>query len=168
MNVNWIKPVAFALALSYIIHTFVFFIAVVPSDSMVPTIHNGDRLVVMRVHNYTKLKRGDVLLFEFSEAGKTAIFVKRLIGLPGDRVEVKKGEVFVNGKKLRQNYKTIFDPGDYFSGAIKVPEGKYLFLGDNRTNSFDSRYWKDPFISRDKIIGKAVFIIYPLNRIKHL
>lgn len=165
---EWVKPLIFAVVIAYLIHSFLFFIAFVPSASMSPTIQENDRLVVLRVHSFSELKRGDILLFEFEKNGTKTIFVKRLIGLPGDVVEIKNGAVFMNGTKLKEDYVVANSGEDYFKGGIKVPEGCYLFLGDNRANSYDSRFWEDPFIKREKIIGKAVFIIYPFGRMQIL
>lgn len=168
--IKWLKPIVTGLICAYLIHTFVFFIAMVSSNSMLPNIQVGDRVLVARVHSFTDLKRGDVLLFEFGgeEGIPKMILVKRLIGLPGDTVEIKNGKVYVNGELIREDYETVADPASYFSGSIKVPANQYLFLGDNRPNSFDSRFWEKPFIPREKIIGKAVLVVCPLNRMKRL
>ena len=80
--------------------------------------------------------------------------VKRLVGKPGDKIELKEGKLIRNGEEL----------DSYFSGTYEVPENKYLFLGDNRANSIDARFWKNPYIDRSDIIGKVLFRIHPYFR----
>lgn len=91
-------------------------------------------------------------------------FIKRVIGLPGDTVEVKNRQVYVNKQPLREKY--IDDAPEYEFGPVTVPAGKYLVLGDNRNNSCDGHYWG--FVPRENIIGKAVVRFWPLNRVGEL
>ncbi len=89
--------------------------------------------------------------------------IKRLIGLPGDKVEIKEdGTVYVNNEKLDEPY--IKYPGGKVNVNFEVPEDKYLLLGDNRDNSKDARYWSDKYIDGDDILGKAQITVWPLNR----
>ena len=87
------------------------------------------------------------------------LYVKRIIGLPGETVQIKDGAVFINGTKLDEPY--LNEPMIGGSGTYKVPEGKYFMLGDNRNNSKDSRYWQNKYVSKDKILGKVVFRYFP-------
>lgn len=160
---DWIIPLLTALILVLLINKFAFFIAKIPSESMVPTLNVGDRLIVTRIYNKDKLKRQDIIVFKSKEKDETMI--KRLIGLPGDKVEIKAGVVSVNGTKLEENY--IGQP-DTLSGSYTVPKGKYFFLGDNRLRSADSRYWDDPYIDEADIEGKAQFKIFPFSDIGKL
>lgn len=130
-----------------------FFRAEIPTGSMVPTLNINDQLLVKKIE-YCKIKRGDILVFEKDNT----LYVKRLIGLPGDIVYIDNGDIYVNGCILNEPY--IYDKGDY-SGQYIVPEGNYFFLGDNRVNSFDSRYWDYPFVSKEHIVGKACFYLKP-------
>lgn len=158
---DWVLPFAVAALLALIINKFVFFNIRVPSESMVPTIKIDDRILVTRVHKPENLKRGDVVVFYLEE--KDEKLIKRLIGLPGDTVEVKAdGSVIVNGEKLDEPYvKNLGGP----SGSYKVPTDGYFFLGDNRSNSLDSRLWvKSPYITSKDIIGKGQVTFYPFNR----
>jgi len=158
---DWVIPIAVAIVLALAINKFLIFKIYVPTSSMYPTIKPGDRIMSSRVHNVNKLKRGDIVVFYSDELGET--LVKRLIGLPKDKIDIKPdGIVFINGEKLDEPYVKNKDlrPGEY-----KVPENSYFFLGDNRRDSKDSRYWKNPYITEDKIMGKARFVIYPFDRI---
>jgi len=118
---EWIIPIGMALIIYFIIHTFIFFQIKVPSASMYPTIKIGDRIVVTKVYNKSKLKSGDILVFYSSELKLTLI--KRLIGIPGDEVKVSDtGEVQINGKKLDETY--VVNKSN-ISKDFKVPDGKY-------------------------------------------
>lgn len=158
-------PIISALFIALLIHKFVGFAIEVPSGSMLPTIQLQDRIVCSVVHNPENLKRGDIVVFDSDELHETLI--KRLIGLPGDQVDVKEdGSVYVNGEKIDQSY--VKNNGGKLGGSYKVPQGEYFFLGDNRSDSYDSRYWHDTYINADKIKGKALFVFFPFKRIQTL
>lgn len=149
-----------AIILATLIYKFVFFNIKVPSESMYPTIKIGDKITVTRIYNKDKLKKGDLIVFDSDEL--KIPLIKRLIGLPGDEVIIKnKGQVFINGSKIEEPYVVYMEDLDK---KFKIPENKYLFLGDNRANSFDARRWKNPYIDGKYIKGKAQFIIYPFKR----
>lgn len=157
---EWVIPIGAALIIAFIIHTFIFFQIKVPSLSMYPTIKVGDRIIVTRVYNKSKLKTGDIVVFYSDELKLTLI--KRLIGVPGDEVKVNDvGEVYINGKKLDEPY--VVNKSN-ISKDFKVPEGKYLFFGDNREVSDDARLWKNPYIDAKDINGKAQVIVFPFKR----
>lgn len=145
----------------FLLYKYVFFVIIVPSPSMYPTIDVGDRILTTRIHNTSSIKRGDVLVFysdEFQE-----VMVKRVIGLPNEKIEIdSKGEVFVNNQRLNESY--VKYPDD-LSGTFEVPDGEYFFLGDFRDHSYDSRKWKDPFIPKSMIMGQAKIILFPFQRI---
>lgn len=104
------------------------------------------------------------MIFYSDELQET--MVKRVIGLPNDSVEIKEdGSVFINDQKMDESY--VMYP-DSRTGKFKVPNGEYLFLGDYRLHSFDSRSWKDPFIPVENIKGRAVFILFPFDRVSEL
>jgi len=158
---DWVIPIVLAILIALIVNKFIFFNIVVPTGSMIPTIMPGDRIFVTRVHNAFNLKRGDIVVFHSDELHKDLI--KRLIGLPGDIVQRKMdGSVYVNDKKIYEEY-VANDGGP--TGVFVVPKEHYLFFGDNRANSYDSRYWKQPFIDKKDIMGKARFTIFPFKRI---
>jgi len=157
---EWGIPIVVAVVLALLITKFIVFKVYIPSESMVPTLNVGDRLFVARVYNEEKFERGDILVFESDELEEKLI--KRLIGLPGDKILIENGEVYVNGEKLIEDY---IGNADRFNGEYEVPEGKYFFLGDNRLWSKDSRYWINPYIDGKDIIGKAQFKVYPFSEI---
>jgi len=161
---DWIHMIVFAVLIAVVVNKFLFFVISVPSGSMYPTITPGDRIVTTRVYNLDKIKTGDILVFYSDEFQET--MVKRVVGLPNDLVEIKEGgSVFINGRKLNETY--VVYP-DSRRGKFKVPDGEYFFLGDNRSHSYDSRSWDDPFISEENIKGKAMFILFPMDRISLL
>ncbi len=159
------KTVAMAFVLSFGIRTFIAEARYIPSSSMEPTLQINDRLIIEKMtYRFNEPKRGDVIVFNATDALKAQnfneAFIKRIIGLPGDTVEVKRGEVRVNGKLLREFY--IKEKPNYNYGPVTVPEDNYLVLGDNRNNSYDSHYWG--FVPKDKIIGRAFVRFWPPQR----
>lgn len=149
-----------AIALATLVNKLLLFKIKVPTESMYPNIKVNDQIFVTRVYNKSNLKRGDVVVFHSKELNEE--LVKRLIGLPNDTVEITdKGFVYVNGKKLNEPY--VVDNGGK-AGIYKVPAEHYFFLGDNRINSWDSRYWNNPYIDSSDIEGKAQLTVYPFNR----
>ena len=157
---GWIVPVLVAFILAMLIKQFIFFNINVPTASMYPTIKPEDRIAVTRIYNKSKLKRGDIVVFHSKELNED--LVKRLIGLPGETVEVSEdGKVTVNGTLLKQQY-VVYNGGK--GGSYKVPQDSYFFLGDNRGDSKDSRYWNNPYIDKKDIMGIARIVLYPFNR----
>ena len=141
----------------------------VSGASMYPTLHNGDRMVLSKVGD---IHRFDVVILKAPD--ENVEYIKRVIGMPGDTVEMKSGVLYINGKKVEQPFintealakQTVFMDDftlESLTGESKVPEGKYFVLGDNRGVSKDSRMIG--FIDRSAIEGKAVFTIWPFGRI---
>lgn len=170
---EWVIPIVVAFILYKLITNFVFFNSKIPSESMYPTLQINDRLFTSRIFSKDKLETGDIVVF-FKDEKPDVLYVKRLIGMPGDVVDLKEnGDVYINGELLDEPYvknqidQEAFEKGLYAPmqlGEYKVPEGKVFFLGDNRDNSGDSRYWSEPYISIDNIIGKPMFRLWPMNR----
>ncbi len=159
---NWLIPIVVAVLLAIIINKFLLYKIVVPSPSMSPTVEVGNQLFVAKVYNTSNIKRGDILVFNSDELHE--LLLKRVIGLPGDHVEIKNdGSVYVNGEKLKEDY--VKFPGGKADMSFNVPEGKFLMLGDNRANSDDARYWTNPYVDSEDIDAKAQIIVYPLNKI---
>ena len=129
---------------------------------MVPTLNVRDRLFVNKfVYRFTKPERCDIVVFKSITDDKD--YVKRCIGLPGEKIEIKKGRVYINdelfylpGVKILRDYD--------FRDPVIVPENSYYVLGDNRSQSADSRYWG--FVPEENLLGKTLFTFWPLNRMR--
>lgn len=161
---EWVVPSIIAVVIVLFLNRFIFILVTVPTGSMETTIMPGDRLYVNKLFSIKDAKRGDILVFRSDELD--AKLVKRLIGLPGETVEInEKGEVYIDGEKLEEPYAREARGA---AQTFKIPDGTYFFLGDNRPISVDARYWSNPYISEDKIIGKTAFRFFPLNRIGKL
>lgn len=157
---SYIKIIVAAVIIAFICNHYVIVNAKVPTGSMKNTIMEGDRLIGLRLsYLFNDPKRLDVVIFKYPD-DETQIYVKRVIGLPGDIVEIKLGKVYVNGTMLDEPY--IREPMVSNSEEITfcVPEGHYFMMGDNRNNSLDSRYWVNTYVAKDKIIARAVFKYY--------
>jgi len=179
---EWSESIIIALILALLIRTFVIQAFKIPSGSMIPTFEIGDRIFVSKFIYGAKIpftdirlpalrqpERGDIIVFVSPETPKKD-FVKRLIALEGETVEIKDGNILINGKiidgpnTVKSNY--YYNRGDFGkeSAAVTVPHGFYFGLGDNSANSRDSRYWG--FIPKKNLIGKAVLLYWPINRIR--
>ena len=155
---EWIIPIACAVGIAIALNKFVFMNVYIPSGSMIPTLNIQDRLIVTRIWNKDNIKRGDILVFTSHELNETVI--KRVIGLPGDHIEITDGVVKVNGEVLEEDY---VKNNEARSGIYDVPEGKIFFLGDNRAVSYDARYWENPYIDKEDVQGKAQLRYYPIK-----
>lgn len=155
---GWVLPFGIEILVLLFVIKVLFFFVVVPSGSMIPTIDTASILFATRVHDPSTLERGDIVVFESDELGLT--LVKRLVGLPGDTV------VLDNSGKMTRNGEPVEEPYVFYksglSAKFEVPEGCYLFLGDNRSGSNDARMWEQPYIPGEKICGKAQFTIWPV------
>ncbi len=147
-----------------VFHYFVF-IAYVPSASMVPTIPKGSVTLVTYLHGEKEVERGECVVFWSKEFGER--LVKRVVGLPGEKVRIdEKGNVYINNEKLNEEY--VENQYGIEQRVFIVPEGCYFFLGDNRGNSEDARFWENPYISSEELIGKVQILIWPFNAISYL
>ena len=158
--ISWIKTIVLAVLIALFINFVLIVNATVPTGSMENTIMTKDRVVALRMsYLFSDPERGDVVIFKYPD-DETMLYVKRVIGLPGDTVEIKDGSVYINGSEepLEEDYIRETTEGDY--GPYEVPEGCYFMMGDNRNNSLDSRFWNNKFVEEDKILGKVVFKYY--------
>lgn len=154
---SYIKILAVAIIVAFLFTRFIIVNAQVPSGSMENTILTGDRLIGFRLaYLFHEPERGDIVIFKYPD-DESQNFVKRVIGIPGDVINIRNGYVYVNGEMLEENY--IREPmnSDGEDLTYVVPSGSYFMLGDNRNNSKDSRYWTNTFVSKDKIIAKVSF-----------
>jgi signal peptidase I len=164
-----IETILWALFLALILRTFVIQAFWIPSGSMIPTLQIGDRVLVAKFWNwFQEPSRGSIYVFKYP-VEPDRDFIKRIIGLPGDIIDIQRGVVYVNGTQLEESYVRNMDnftlrQNDIFTTVpIKIPENMYLALGDNRRNSQDSRYWG--FVPKDYLKGPAFLRYWPLNRI---
>ena len=155
-----VKIVVIAVVFALVFTNFIIINAEVPSGSMRETIWEGDRLFGFRLaYKFSEPKRGDIIIFKFPD-DETQNYVKRVIGLPNDIVQIKNGRVYINGEELDEPYikDYILDDGETYTYI--VPEDSYFMLGDNRNNSKDSRYWVNTFVKKEKIVAKVVVRYY--------
>jgi signal peptidase I len=181
---EWVESLAFTIIFVLIFTNYIAQATQVPTESMKPTILVGDHFFLDKIAfpaNFPEfiqpylpqrsVKRGDIIAFR-SPTDEAIPFVKRVIGTPGDTIEERNKNIYVNGKKLNEPYKIHVDPTIYSEdpwtpeelrvrdnyGPIVVPPNKFFVMGDNRDNSNDSRYWG--FVDRSKIIGKPLFVYW--------
>ena len=157
-----IESIVIAIVLAIIIRTFLFEPFWIPSRSMEPTLQISDRIIVTKFSYWlSEPKRGDVVVFEYPlDTSKDD--VKRVIGLPGEKIEIRDSKLYINDILVEEPYlPTELKFPDF--GPVEVPENAYFMMGDNRNNSIDSRDWG--FVERELLIGKSQFIYWPLDRI---
>ncbi len=165
--IEGLQTIGLSVFLALGIRQFVAEARYIPSESMLPTLEVNDRLVIEKVsYRFNEPVRGDVVVFWppdelFPVGARKEAFIKRVIGLPGETVEITDGTVLVEGEALEEDY--ILAPPDYQWGPEEVPLESYLVLGDNRPNSVDSHVWG--FVPEDQIIGRAVVRFWPPNRL---
>lgn len=159
---EWIIPMAGVFVLALLIQRFVFFHVLVPTGSMIPAIGEGDRMLVLREYFPQRLESGDIVVFKVRPVGEEKLYVKRLIGTPGDRVSIREGIVRVNDQELEETY--VVHADDY-TGDFTVPEDSYFFMGDNRDNSTDSRDPMIGFIAEKDILARAGLRFWPLDHL---
>lgn len=163
--IDFMLPIVIAVVIAIILKTFVFANAVVPTGSMLNTIQEDDRIIASRLsYVFSDPERYDIIIFHYPD-DETQYFVKRVIGLPGETVQIVDGIVYVtktdgNTIQLDDSFVTNCVPtGDY--GPYEVPEDSYFVMGDNRNDSLDSRFWENKYVKKNKIIGKVKFRYYP-------
>lgn len=160
-----IQSLVIAAVLAFLIITFVAQSFVVDGRSMEPTLHDGERLFVNKfIYRFHPPERGDIIVF--SPRGDTdKKYIKRVIGLPGETIEIKDGETYVNGELIKEEYINESTDGDF--GTYKVPEESVFVMGDNRNHSADSRYPSIVgYVEYNSIAGKAFWVYWPINKMR--
>ncbi|MEY9979549.1 signal peptidase I [Lysinibacillus sp. RC79] len=178
--VEWIKAIVFALLVAFVIKQFLFTPVLVQGASMMPTLEDKDRVIINRIGpKFKSIDRFDVVVVENVLLNKKEEnIIKRVVGLPGDKIEYKDDQLYINGEKFSEPYldqykKELKDTGsltydftlDQNLGKTTVPEGQYFVLGDNRRVSNDSRNPEVGFIPKERIMGTTSIICWPIEHI---
>ena len=164
---DYVRMIVIVVAVVLLLQTFVIVNARIPSASMEPTILVGQQIFGSRL-TYKLIRdpeRYDIVIFHDPDNDKR-LLIKRIIGLPGDTIDVHDGDVFINGSEIPLTDSFCMTPDSTTTGnltfPVTVPENCYFMMGDNRVYSKDARYWEHTFVSRDKILGNAVFRYWPV------
>ena len=164
---SWVRDLAFSVVIAVVLIVFIYQPVKVEGTSMEPGLSDNERIFINKFTyklNLGDIRRGDTVVFWYP-ADTTKSYIKRVIALPGDRIRIQHGQVYVNGSPLVEDYvaERFRDPGTWKEGRdIAVPPGDYFVLGDHRNSSSDSRSWG--WVPRDNIYGKAVFVYWPLDK----
>ena len=162
---DYLKTIVIVVVVVLLLNQFVLINARIPSESMQNTIMVGDQIFGNRLaYRNSDPERFDIVIFRYPD-DPDQLFIKRVIGLPGETVEIKDGKVYINGSDtpLDDSFCPETPIGDF--GPYEVPEHSYFMLGDNRNWSKDSRFWENTYVHEDAILGKAVLRYWPLNKI---
>lgn len=161
--ISWIWTIVLAFIIAFVIRTYIFELVDVPSGSMLNTIQLNDKFMVNKLaYRFGPIKRGDIVVFKYPDNPSTD-FVKRVIGIGGDTIQIKNGILYLNGVPQQEPY--LKEPMVGSFGPYKVPENHYFMMGDNRNDSLDSRFWKNKYVDHSAVIGKIVVRVYPFNSV---
>jgi signal peptidase I len=164
---SWVRDLAFSVVIAVVLIVFIYQPVKVEGTSMEPGLSDNERIFINKFTyklNLGDIRRGDTVVFWYP-ADTTKSYIKRVIALPGDRIRIVHGQVYVNGSPLAEEYvaERFRDPSTWAEGReVPVPPGDYFVLGDHRNSSSDSRAWG--WVPRDNIYGKAVFVYWPLDK----
>ena len=164
---SWVRDLAFSVVIAVVLIVFIYQPVKVEGTSMEPGLSDNERIFINKFTyklNLGDIRRGDTVVFWYP-ADTTKSYIKRVIALPGDRIRIVRGQVYVNGSPLAEEYVAdrFRDPSTWAEGReVPVPPGDYFVLGDHRNSSSDSRSWG--WVPRDNIYGKAVFVYWPLDK----
>lgn len=162
---EWVKIILMASAIALCLNTFIIANSRIPSGSMEKTIMTGDRVFGSRLaYKFGEdPKRGDVVIFDHQTgpSSKETRLVKRIIGLPGETVDVRENKIYINNSQTPLPEPYLPEAMETNDFHFEVPEGSYLMFGDNRNNSADARYWPDPYVPEGKILAKVLIRYYP-------
>jgi signal peptidase I len=165
---SWVRDLAFSVLIAIVLIVFIYQPVKVEGTSMEPGLSDNERIFINKFTyklNLGDIRRGDTVVFWYP-GDTTKSYIKRVIGLPGDRIRIVRGQVYVNGSALVEEYVAghYRDSSTWAEGnEIPVPQGDYFVLGDHRNSSSDSRAWG--WVPRANIYGKAVFVYWPLDKL---
>ncbi len=165
---DWLETIVVALILALVIRAFFLQVFWIPSGSMEPTLDINDRIVVNKViYHFREPRRQEVIVFrQISMEGmpvrEKRDLIKRLMGLPGEVLEIKDGVVYINGAAVEEKHPMNRDFSNY--GPVTIPPDSYFVMGDNRPASADTRFWGGRFLSKKNLIGPAFLRIWPLTK----
>src|SRR5579885_3278404 len=167
-TLSWARDLVLSIFIAFVLIVFIYQPVKVEGTSMTPTLTDQERIFINKFtyrFGLSNIERGDTVVFWFPKDTSKS-YIKRVIGLPGDRVRVDEGRVYVNGKELVENYvpPENRDESTWRDGReVTVPPGNYFVLGDHRNQSSDSRMWG--WVPRENIYGKAIFVYWPLDKV---
>lgn len=161
--ISWIQIIVAAVVIALFLNNVIIANSRVPTGSMENTIMSKSRVIGSRLaYLNSDPERGDVVIFKFPDDPEQKIYyVKRVIGLPGETVNVIDGKVYINDSDTPLDEPYLPEPMEGSYGPYTVPEGCYFMMGDNRNNSLDARFWKNQFVPKKKIMAKVLFSYYP-------
>ena len=167
--ISWIQIIIAAAVIALFLNSCIIANSQIPSESMENTIMAHDRVIGSRLsYLFSEPERGDVIIFHYPDdpTGDT-YYVKRVIGLPGDVIDIHDGGVYLNGSDTPLDEPYIKEPMETDSNNplhFEVPEDSYFMMGDNRNDSWDARFWENTWVTKDKLIAKVLFRYYPFNK----
>ena len=162
--IDWIQTLSIALIVAFLIRNFIFQPYRVQMGSMLPTLQENNLIIVNKLtYRFQAPKRGDIVVFH-PPNNPSVYYIKRIVGLPGETIEITNGEILINGVSLPEKYISILTPGLY--GPKTLPENEYFLMGDHRNNSLDSREFGP--IKIKSIIGRATLVLWPPKAFKTL
>src|SRR5579883_125972 len=165
---TWARDLAFSILIAVILIVFIYQPVKVEGTSMMPTLTDQERIFINKFtyhYGLGEIQRGDMVVFWYP-LDNTKSYIKRIIGLPGDEIRIDEGDVYVNGKLLKEDYVPEAERDRISWGPKRVPPDSYFVLGDHRNSSNDSRTWG--WVPRKDIYGKAVFVYWPLDKMGRL
>jgi signal peptidase I len=163
---NWTRDLAVALGLAIVVMIFLYQPVKVEGNSMNPLLSDQERIFINKfVYHFEPIDRGDVVVFWYP-LDRSKSFIKRVVGLPGETIQIRKGDVYIDGRELSDQYvpPNYLDGSNY--GPLTIPRGDYFVMGDHRDSSNDSRVFGP--VPRSLIYGKAVFAYWPVDHIGSL
>ena len=159
--ISWIQIIVAAVVIALFLNNVIIANSRVPTGSMENTIMSHSRVIGSRLaYINSEPERGDVVIFKFPD-NREVYYVKRVIGLPGETVNVVDGKVYINDSQTPLDEPYLPEPMEGSYGPYTVPEGGYFMMGDNRNNSLDARFWKNQFVPKKDIMAKVLFCYYP-------